>query len=101
MLRSWIFIAIATVQPIVSQQIYDVFNTTWDRKALFTYTNYGSNPINFASGVPAGDAVINISPGTVYQTMDGFGATLTDSSAELMANMKVGTALSTPKGFRG
>ncbi|KAG9045999.1 hypothetical protein FS837_005291 [Tulasnella sp. UAMH 9824] len=72
------------------QQIYDIFTTTWDRSSLFTYTNLSPNPINFQSGIAAGDAVIAISPDTVYQTMDGFGATLTDSSAKLMSDLKNG-----------
>ncbi|KAG8845893.1 hypothetical protein FRB96_002223 [Tulasnella sp. 330] len=79
----------ALSKPIVGQQIYDIFTTTWDRSSLFTYTNLGSSPIDFTTGVPAGSAVINVEQTTVYQTLDGFGATLTDSSAELMYNMKI------------
>lgn len=85
---TFIFLA-STFYCAYGQQIYDVFTTTWDRSSLFTYKNLSPSPINFQSGVAAGDAVINLTPDTVYQTMDGFGATLTDSSAQLMNNMKV------------
>ncbi|KAG8998335.1 hypothetical protein FRB94_004503 [Tulasnella sp. JGI-2019a] len=79
--------------PILAQtSIYDFFTTTWDRASLFTYKNLGSSPLTWSTGVTAGSAVINVNGGTVYQTMDGFGATLTDSSAELMYNMKVANA---------
>ncbi|KAG8955840.1 hypothetical protein FRC04_006286 [Tulasnella sp. 424] len=84
---TFIFLA-STFSCAYGQQIYDVFTTTWDRASLFTYKNLSPSPINFQSGVAAGDAVINLTPDTVYQTMDGFGATLTDSSAQLMYNMK-------------
>lgn len=67
----------------------DVFTTTWDETSLFTYTNLGAKPVNFSSSVPAGQATIAVNQAQVYQTMDGFGAALTDSSAELMYNMKV------------
>ncbi|KAG9019906.1 hypothetical protein FRB90_000037 [Tulasnella sp. 427] len=83
------FIFLTTTFILVSgQQIWDVFTTTWDRSSLFTYKNLSPNPINFQSGVTAGDAVIDINASNVYQTMDGFGATLTDSSAKLMYNLK-------------
>ncbi|KAG9045998.1 hypothetical protein FS837_005290 [Tulasnella sp. UAMH 9824] len=78
----------STLLGVSGQQIYDVFTTTWDKSSLLTYKNLSPNPINFQSGVAAGDAVINLTAGTVYQTMDGFGATLTDSSAQLMYNLK-------------
>ncbi|KAG8845451.1 hypothetical protein FRB96_002507 [Tulasnella sp. 330] len=89
MLFKSLVITAALSTPILGQSIYDIFTTTWDRASLFTYKNLGSSPINFSTGVSAGSAVITVNKGTVYQTMDGFGATLTDSSAELMYNMKV------------
>lgn len=39
----------------------------------------------FASGSGSGSQTITVNPGTSYQTMTGFGASLTDSSASLIA----------------
>jgi hypothetical protein len=63
-----------------SQQIFDIvsggllcgfrqssffqqYETTWDRKSLFTYTNLGTAPINFVAKGEIGDAniVVNVS----------------------------------------
>ncbi|GJE98275.1 glycoside hydrolase family 30 protein [Phanerochaete sordida] len=79
---------VSVVLPIAAQQIYDIYATVWDRSQLFTYTNLGSNPINFVTPGAIGDADIVVNDGQVYQTMVGHGASLTDSSAELLNNMK-------------
>ncbi|KAI0917434.1 hypothetical protein AcV5_007918 [Taiwanofungus camphoratus] len=79
---------IALATPIASQQIYDVWSTTWNRDDLFTYTNLSPNPIDFVSPGSTGQADIVVTDGTVYQQMVGFGATLTDSSAQLLSNLK-------------
>ena len=50
----------------------------WDRSQLFTYTNLGSNPINFVSPGAIGDADIVINDGQVYQTIVGHGASLSE-----------------------
>ncbi|MWC30354.1 RICIN domain-containing protein [Paenibacillus sp. MMS18-CY102] len=42
--------------------------------------------VNFASSSSGADYTINVNNGTTYQSMDGFGASLTDSSAWLLAN---------------
>ncbi|KAI0345963.1 glycoside hydrolase [Trametopsis cervina] len=79
---------VALALPVVSQQIYDIFTTSWDRTSSFTYKNLGSSPINFVSPGAIGDADIQVADGTVYQTMFGHGSALTDSSAQLMSNLK-------------
>jgi hypothetical protein len=73
----------------LGQQIYDSYITTWDRSKLFTYLNQGSSPVNFATPGPDGTAIISIQDDSIFQQMDGFGASLTDSSAGLLSNMKV------------
>ncbi|KAG8915218.1 hypothetical protein FRC02_004617 [Tulasnella sp. 418] len=85
MLSSFIWLAFAA-QPIICQQIWDTYTTTWDRSKLFTYS--AASAINFVDPGDTGDATINIQEGTVYQQMDGFGAALTDSSAQLLNNLK-------------
>ncbi|PIL22419.1 hypothetical protein GSI_15107 [Ganoderma sinense ZZ0214-1] len=81
--------AALTAAPIViGQQIYDIWATTWERSNLFTYTNLGSSPINFVTKGAIGDADIVVNDGSVLQSMAGFGATLTDSSAKLLSSMK-------------
>ncbi|KAI0766447.1 glycoside hydrolase [Trametes elegans] len=77
-----------TICPAVSQQIFDVWTTTWDRDQLFKYTDLSPNPVNFVSGVPSAQADISIDDANVLQQMVGFGATLTDSSALVLSELK-------------
>ncbi|PIL22448.1 hypothetical protein GSI_15136 [Ganoderma sinense ZZ0214-1] len=79
---------LAFVVPILGQQIYDIWTTTWDRSSLFTYTNLSPNPINFVSPGAIGDADIVITDTSTYQSVWGFGASLTDSSAQILNNLK-------------
>ncbi|KAI0365705.1 glycoside hydrolase [Pilatotrama ljubarskyi] len=74
--------------PILSQQIYDIWATTWDRSQAFTYTNLAPNPIQFKSPGPIGSADIVINDAQTYQSVWGFGASLTDSSALILSNLK-------------
>ncbi|KAI1793363.1 glycoside hydrolase [Ganoderma leucocontextum] len=74
--------------PILGQQIYDIWSTTWDRSDLFTYTNLSPNPITFVSPGAIGDADIVITDTSTYQSVWGFGASLTDSSALILNNLK-------------
>ncbi|PCH40287.1 glycoside hydrolase family 30 protein [Wolfiporia cocos MD-104 SS10] len=74
--------------PIAAQQIYDVWSTTWDRSDLFTYTNLSPNPIDFTTPGATGSADIVITSSTVYQPIIGFGASLTDSSAKVLSELK-------------
>lgn len=81
------------------------WQTTWDRSSLFTYTNLGSNPINFVSPSVIGSADISVEDGSTFQTIVGLGGTLSvsqfhvfrcsrltlhvaDSAAELLNNLK-------------
>ncbi|KAF8991123.1 glycoside hydrolase family 30 protein [Cyathus striatus] len=74
-------------QRINSQQIQDVWQTTWDRTKLFSSISVAA-PINFFSPGSVGSADIVINDQAVYQTIDGFGASLTDSSALVLNNLK-------------
>ncbi|PPR01864.1 hypothetical protein CVT24_001345 [Panaeolus cyanescens] len=67
----------------VAQQIWDIWQTTWDRSKLFTSLGL-SSPINFANPGPIGDADIVIKDGTKYQSIAGFGASLTFEQSEGM-----------------
>ncbi|XP_006463608.1 hypothetical protein AGABI2DRAFT_74074 [Agaricus bisporus var. bisporus H97] len=75
-----------------SQQIWDIWQTTWDRSNLFSPVGAsatGSLPLNFSSaGSMLGDAGIVIDDASLFQPMDGFGATLTDSSASVLNKLK-------------
>ncbi|TBU31803.1 glycoside hydrolase [Dichomitus squalens] len=80
--------AFAAAPVAIGQQIFDVWATTWERSNLFTYTNLDSSPIDFVSPGATGDADIVVDDTNVLQSMAGFGATLTDSSAQLLSNLK-------------
>ncbi|MBA3484338.1 MAG: glucan endo-1,6-beta-glucosidase [Pirellulales bacterium] len=60
----------------------DVWITTGDKSQLLR-----QNPdMVFQAGTGSGGTVIQVVPTTTYQTMSGFGAAMTDSSAWLMQN---------------
>ncbi|KAI0333701.1 glycoside hydrolase [Cubamyces sp. BRFM 1775] len=89
MIKPWSVLCMTLFIPLaLSQQIYDVWATTWDRTQLFTYTNLSPNPVSFVSPSTAGQADIAVNDGAVFQDMAGFGATLTDSSALILNNLK-------------
>ncbi|KAF8631474.1 hypothetical protein AX15_002387 [Amanita polypyramis BW_CC] len=71
----------------VSQQIFDIWQTTWDRSMQFTPVPI-SSPINFGEPGPPANADIIVDDTTLYQQIDGFGASLTDSSAFVLNNLK-------------
>ena len=52
------------------------WSTTWDRSNLFNYTNLSPNPINFKSPGAIGQADIVITDTSTYQSVWGFGASL-------------------------
>ncbi|OSD07331.1 glycoside hydrolase family 30 protein [Trametes coccinea BRFM310] len=81
-------LAFGLAPTVVGQQIYDIWATTWDRSSLFTYTNLSPNPINFVSPGAIGQADITIEETPLAQAMVGYGATLTDSSALILNNLK-------------
>ncbi|EPQ55644.1 glycoside hydrolase [Gloeophyllum trabeum ATCC 11539] len=78
---------LALASPIAGQQIWDVFTTKWDRTSLFTYSQ-PSPVINFGTPGATGQADIVVDDAKTYQTVIGFGATLTDSSALLLSQLK-------------
>jgi O-glycosyl hydrolase len=78
---------LSIVRPAVSQQIWDIYATKWDRTHLFTSLK-PSSPINFVAKGAIGDADIIIDDGTKYQNMVGFGGSLTDSAAQNFNNLK-------------
>ncbi|KAJ6449146.1 glycoside hydrolase family 30 protein [Mycena vitilis] len=73
--------------PAASQQIWDIWQTTWNHAELFT-SLAPSTPINFGTPGPVASADIVVSETTMYQTINGFGGTLTDSSALVLNNLK-------------
>ncbi|KAF7331172.1 Glucan endo-1,6-beta-glucosidase [Mycena sanguinolenta] len=79
------------VPPIASQQIWDILSTfwqtKWDRTKLFT-SLAPSTPINFVSPGVIGSADIDVDDSQTFQSVWGFGGTLTDSSALILSNMK-------------
>ncbi|KZT69689.1 glycoside hydrolase family 30 protein [Daedalea quercina L-15889] len=87
MLRS-VAVSLSLALPIASQQIYDIWSTTWQRDNLFTYKNLGSSPINFVTPGSTGTSDIQVNDTTYYQDIIGFGASLTDSSAKLLSELK-------------
>ncbi|KAL4065635.1 glycoside hydrolase family 30 protein [Scleroderma yunnanense] len=64
------------------------WQTTWDRQKLFTYFQPSPGPINFVPPGPIGSADIVINDSAEYQTIYGFGGSLTDSSAQILYNLK-------------
>jgi len=55
------------------------WQTTWDRQKLFTRQPTTSGlPINFGPPGPTGSADIVVDDTQIFQTMDGFGATLSE-----------------------
>ncbi|KAF7354010.1 Glycoside hydrolase family 30 protein [Mycena venus] len=75
------------IRPILCQQIYDIWQTTSNRSTLFSSVG-PSSPINFVKPGAAASADIIVSDATKYQTIVGFGGTLTDSSALTLNNLK-------------
>ncbi len=52
------------------------WSTTWDRSKLFTYTNLSPNPVTFGSPGAIGQADIVVTDTSTFQSVWGFGATL-------------------------
>ncbi|KAF8797523.1 glycoside hydrolase family 30 protein [Phlegmacium glaucopus] len=72
---------------IASLQIFDIWQTTWDRNKLFT-SLAPSSPINFVTPGPIGSANIVVDDTSVFQPIIGFGGSLTDSSALTLNKLK-------------
>ncbi|KAF9558907.1 glycoside hydrolase family 30 protein [Agrocybe pediades] len=82
----WLLIA-TLASSAFSQQIWDIWQTTWDRSKLFT-SLAPSTPINFVTPGPIASADIVINDANVFQPILGFGGSLTDSSALTLNNLK-------------
>ncbi|EEB89682.1 hypothetical protein MPER_12194 [Moniliophthora perniciosa FA553] len=80
-------ILLSVCTPIAGQQIWDIWQTTWDRSKLFTSTP-ANPPINFGTPSSIGQADIVVNDNQVLQNIYGFGSSLTDNSAMLMNNLK-------------
>ncbi|KAA1474162.1 glycoside hydrolase [Dentipellis sp. KUC8613] len=78
----------ALARPALGQYaIWDIWQTTWDRSKLYTSLK-PSSPINFGSPGAIGSADIDVDDSSTYQSVWGFGGSLTDSSAKLLSNLK-------------
>ncbi|MGS0687774.1 RICIN domain-containing protein [Nakamurella sp. GG22] len=89
----------ATTGPVVSSWV-----TTGDRGLLLAK---GGSPIAFTSSGGAGGATIRVDARRQMQTVDGFGASITDSSARVLSRLpaderdRVMTSLFSPSGGIG
>ncbi|KII83682.1 glycoside hydrolase family 30 protein [Plicaturopsis crispa FD-325 SS-3] len=85
-----LFSYLILAQSVASQQIWDIWQTKWDRQPLFEYnpSSAPALPINFVSPGTIGDADIVVDDTTVHQTIYGFGGSLTDSAALTLNNLK-------------
>ncbi|KAE9400866.1 glucan endo-1,6-beta-glucosidase [Gymnopus androsaceus JB14] len=82
----WVSLLLA-VKPAASQQIWDIWQTTWDRSGLFSDVS-PTTPINFVSPGAIGSADIVVDDSIIYQNIYGFGGSLTDSAALLLSELK-------------
>ncbi|KAF9444952.1 glycoside hydrolase family 30 protein [Macrolepiota fuliginosa MF-IS2] len=83
-----VFFTLAVAAGVSGQyQIWDLWQTTWDRSKLFTYHNQNP-PIPFGSPSQIGDADIVVTDTSTFQSVWGFGGSLTDSSASTLNNLK-------------
>jgi hypothetical protein len=65
------------------QQIYDVWQSTWNQNPLFEYnpsswSSSPSVPVNFVTPGAIGQADIIVDDSQVYQQMYGFGGSLSE-----------------------
>ncbi|KAF8335211.1 glycoside hydrolase family 30 protein [Amanita rubescens] len=82
-----LFTSLTFLQVSISQEIWDVWQTTWDQSKQFTPVPV-SSPITFGTPGPPASADITVNETTLYQQIDGMGASLTDSSAWTLNNLK-------------
>ncbi|KAL0950447.1 hypothetical protein HGRIS_010396 [Hohenbuehelia grisea] len=82
-----VLLAFAFIERSASQQIWDIWQTTWDRSKLFTSLS-PSAPINFVSKGPIGSASILVNEANQYQSILGFGGSLTESAALTLSKLK-------------
>ncbi|KAJ7151952.1 glycoside hydrolase family 30 protein [Mycena filopes] len=82
-----LLVVVALAQLGVAQQIWDIWQTTWDKQKLFT-SLAPTTAVNFGAPGAAAAADIVVTETTVFQTINGFGGSLTDSSALTLNNLK-------------
>ncbi|KAF8064208.1 glycoside hydrolase [Lyophyllum atratum] len=87
LIRALIVACLVAFEPVASQQIWDFWQTTWDRSKLFTSLK-PSTPINFGTPSAIGAADIVVDETATFQSIWGFGGSLTDSSALILNNLK-------------
>lgn len=64
------------------------WQTTWDRQQLFTRQT-ANLPINFGAPGPTGQADIVVDDTQVFQSIDGFGATLSEQIDSLFLSCPI------------
>ncbi|KAJ6606021.1 glycoside hydrolase superfamily [Mycena vulgaris] len=75
------------LRPTMGQEIFDIWETLHDKSSLFTPLNL-SQPATFTKMKSDSASDITVDETTAYQIMKGFGATLTDSSAQSLSMLK-------------
>ncbi|KII91795.1 glycoside hydrolase family 30 protein [Plicaturopsis crispa FD-325 SS-3] len=90
-MRATVLAALTLAHVAYSQQIDDIWQTTWNQTTLFQYNPASASKMlatAFKAPGTTQSAVITMDDSTVYQTIYGFGGALTDSSALTLSNMK-------------
>jgi hypothetical protein len=78
---------------IVVAYIYVQWQTTWDRQKLFTRQPTTSGlPINFGTPGAIGSADIVVDDTQIFQSMDGFGATLSEQTVSSFLSSTLGAS---------
>jgi glucosylceramidase len=70
------------VPLVLDEDAVSAWVTTADQAQLLAQ----QPDLRFEAGCPGGEGTIEVDPSTVYQAIDGFGSSLTDASAWLIAN---------------
>ncbi|KAJ7500442.1 glycoside hydrolase family 30 protein [Mycena galericulata] len=71
----------------IAQEIVDIWQTLYDQSRLFAPLNL-SEPAVFTTTHASSISDITLDETTTYQTLQGFGASLTDSSAQSLSQLK-------------
>ncbi|KAJ2920743.1 hypothetical protein H1R20_g16350, partial [Candolleomyces eurysporus] len=84
---TWLVVTCLLFESALSQNLWDVWQTTWNRTALLK-SQKQVPPIIFSNQGPAAKLNVVLDDTREYQPVLGLGGTLTDSSAQLFSNMK-------------
>ena len=82
MISRLLLVQLVFISAVLSERIWDVWSTTWNKDYLFT--SLKPAPIDFGTPGRIGDANIAVDT-TIYQQMDGFGASLSAPKHIFMA----------------